>query len=138
MFFKIDVLKNFVISTGKHLCWSLFLIKLQAFSPASSLKRDYNAGFFLWILRNFWEQIFYRTPLAAASVTQNHLFYGSWTIYLSKVNHNLTQVFSRKRKIDRDVNDVLKRGTLLSCCTLFIISIKFHLFMCFVMEFCLE
>ena len=25
-----DVLKNFVISTGKHLCWSLFLIKLQA------------------------------------------------------------------------------------------------------------
>ena len=25
-----DVLKNFVIFTGKHLCWSLFLIKLQA------------------------------------------------------------------------------------------------------------
>ena len=25
-----DVLKNFVISTGKHLCWSLILIKLQA------------------------------------------------------------------------------------------------------------
>ena len=24
------VLKNFVIFTGKHLCWSLFLIKLQA------------------------------------------------------------------------------------------------------------
>ena len=23
-----DVLKNFVIFTGKHLCWSLFLIKL--------------------------------------------------------------------------------------------------------------
>ena len=31
MFFKIDVLKNFAIFTGKHLCWSLFLIKLQAF-----------------------------------------------------------------------------------------------------------
>ena len=25
-----SVLKNFVNSTGKHLCWSLFLIKLQA------------------------------------------------------------------------------------------------------------
>ena len=25
-----DVLKNVVIFTGKHLCWSLFLIKLQA------------------------------------------------------------------------------------------------------------
>ena len=24
------VLKNFIIFTGKHLCWSLFLIKLQA------------------------------------------------------------------------------------------------------------
>ena len=32
MFFKIDVLKNVPIFTGKYLCWSLFLIKLQAFS----------------------------------------------------------------------------------------------------------
>ena len=30
MFLKIDVLKNFASLTGKHLCWSLFLIKLQA------------------------------------------------------------------------------------------------------------
>ena len=30
MFFKIGVLKNFANFTGKHLCWSLFLIKLQA------------------------------------------------------------------------------------------------------------
>ena len=30
MFFKTDVLKNFAIFTEKHLCWSLFLIKLQA------------------------------------------------------------------------------------------------------------
>ena len=29
MLFKIDVLKNVVNFTGKHLCWSLFLIKLQ-------------------------------------------------------------------------------------------------------------
>ena len=33
MFFKIDALKNLVIFTGKNLCWSLFLIKLQAFFP---------------------------------------------------------------------------------------------------------
>ena len=31
MFFKIGVPKNFAILTGKHLCWSLFLIRLQAF-----------------------------------------------------------------------------------------------------------
>ena len=30
MFFKIGVLKNFEIFTGKHLCLSLFLINLQA------------------------------------------------------------------------------------------------------------
>ena len=30
MFFKIGALRNFAIFIGKHLCWSLFLIKLQA------------------------------------------------------------------------------------------------------------
>ena len=30
MYFKIGVFKNFANFTGKHLCWSLFLIKLQA------------------------------------------------------------------------------------------------------------
>ena len=32
MFFKIDVLQNFTLFTRKHLCWSLFLIKLQTFN----------------------------------------------------------------------------------------------------------
>ena len=32
---KKTVLKNYAILTGKHLCWGLFLIKLQAFRPAS-------------------------------------------------------------------------------------------------------
>ena len=31
VFCKKAALKNFAIFTGKHLCWSLFLIKLQAF-----------------------------------------------------------------------------------------------------------
>ena len=34
MFFKIGVLKNFANNTGKHLCWSLFLIRFQAFRPS--------------------------------------------------------------------------------------------------------
>ena len=29
----------------------------------SILKRDSGTGVFLWILRNFWEHLFYRTPL---------------------------------------------------------------------------
>ena len=40
MFFKISILKNFAIFTGKRLCCSLFLIKLQAFWPKPLLKRD--------------------------------------------------------------------------------------------------
>ena len=32
MFFEINVLKKFTKFTGKHLCWSLFLIILQAYN----------------------------------------------------------------------------------------------------------
>ena len=46
MFFKTSVFRNFANFTGKHLCLSLFLIKLQAFSPANLLKRGSNAGIF--------------------------------------------------------------------------------------------
>ena len=38
MFFEIGSLKNFAIFTGKHLCWGLFLIKLQIFRPATFYK----------------------------------------------------------------------------------------------------
>ena len=44
MFFKIGILKNFSIITGKHLCWNLFLIKLQIWRSAALLKRDSNIG----------------------------------------------------------------------------------------------
>ena len=53
MFFKIDDLKHFAIISENHLCWSPFLIKLQAFRPATLLKRDSNTGVFLWILQKF-------------------------------------------------------------------------------------
>ena len=33
MFFKIGVLKKFPIFTGRQLCWSFFLIKLQRQTP---------------------------------------------------------------------------------------------------------
>ena len=37
----------------KHLCWSHFLIKLQALRPATLLKRGSNTGVSLWKLRIF-------------------------------------------------------------------------------------
>ena len=54
------VLKNFTNFTGKHLCQSRFLIKLQAL-------HDPNTGVFLWNLWNFEEYHFYRTHSVAAS-----------------------------------------------------------------------
>ena len=44
---KMAILKNSVLFTGKHLCWNLFLIKLQAFRPVTLLKRSSSSGFFL-------------------------------------------------------------------------------------------
>ena len=44
---KNAVLKNSAIFTGKHLCWSLFLMNLQAFRPPILLKRDSYTGVFL-------------------------------------------------------------------------------------------
>ena len=39
---KIGVRKNLAIFKGEHICWSLYLIKLQALRPATLLKRDPN------------------------------------------------------------------------------------------------
>ena len=63
MFLKIVVLKNLEKSIGKHLCWSLFLIKLPAFSPATSLKRDSSTAVFLRIFKNtFFTEHLWTTP----------------------------------------------------------------------------
>ena len=67
LLFSINVgLKNNANFTGKHRCWSLFLIKLQAFRPANLLKVDSNTCFPVKfatylrtpILKNICEQLF--------------------------------------------------------------------------------
>ena len=52
-FYKVGVLKYFANFIGKHQCKSIFLIKLQAWTPATLLKRESNTGVFLWNLRKF-------------------------------------------------------------------------------------
>ena len=67
MLLKIVVLKKFAIFTGKRLCWSLSLIKLLNFRPASLFKRDSEKIVFLCAhCENFKYTFFYRTPLVAA------------------------------------------------------------------------
>ena len=64
MFFKIGVLKNFVIFTGKYLYWRLFLIKL---SPKSLQHR-----YFLVNIAKFLRTPFLRkTSVAASAVLKN-------------------------------------------------------------------
>ena len=43
-FIKKAVPKNFAIFTWKQRCWSLFLMKLQAFTSATLLEKDANTG----------------------------------------------------------------------------------------------
>ena len=53
------------------LIWNQKIIKLwlkDYHSPATLFERDSSTGVFLWILRNFWDQFFYRTPMVTASV----------------------------------------------------------------------
>ena len=68
MFFKIDVLKNLAMLTGKHLCWSYFLTKLQGWRTAIALKRDSNISAFLWILQR---NLFWRTSANGYVCTSN-------------------------------------------------------------------
>ena len=75
MFFEIGVLKNFANFAGKHLCWSLFLIKLQAYSKQKQS--------FAHVLKNF------------VNFTGKHL---CWSLFLIKFLTNFikdtpTQVF---------------------------------------------
>ena len=69
---KKDVLKNFVIFTGKNLCWSLLLIKLLALKPATLLKSDFNTGVFLWILQIFQEHPLWRTSASSCFSCYRH------------------------------------------------------------------
>ena len=46
MFFEIGALKNFAIFRGKHLRWSLFLIKLQACNVPVNIVKFFQNSFF--------------------------------------------------------------------------------------------
>ena len=85
------VLKNFANSTGKHLCWSLFLKKLQAFRPTTLLKRDSYTGVFLWNLRNFEEDLFRKTSERLLPCIDYFIIYSllqpiQYTIFIFTIN----------------------------------------------------
>ena len=83
MFFKIGVLKNFAIFTGKHLCWSLFLIKLiKGLKSCNFIKKRLQHRFFPVNIAKFLSTaFFYRTLPVAASKDK---------FLISNINDNLT------------------------------------------------
>ena len=67
MFLKIGALINFPIFTRKYLCWTFFLIKLQARWPTTVLKRRPKQVFYCENHKMFQNSFIYGTPLVAAS-----------------------------------------------------------------------
>ena len=60
--FKIESFKIFAVFTGKHLCWGLFLKKLQTFRLPTFLKSDSNTGVSCGYCRIFKNTFYYTTP----------------------------------------------------------------------------
>ena len=70
MFFKIAALKNFIIFTRKHLCWTLLLIKLH---------------FFLWEPVNFvWGWLFIIFFIFVAEMFLICSYFPDWTLQCHK------------------------------------------------------
>ena len=85
-FFKKDVLQSFANLTGKHLQWSLFSIKLQAFRPEKLLKREPNTvlSYEIYeIYEIFKDTLFYRTHPVAASERFVGLQWINWFLHFS-------------------------------------------------------
>ena len=66
IFIKVGVLKNVAIFTGKHLCWNLFLIKMQAWRSLLVKKKTPTQVFPFEYCKIFKTTFFYRIPTMAA------------------------------------------------------------------------
>ena len=89
MFFKIDDLKRLSIFTGKHRCWSLFLINLITSVTQLYQKETPTHGFSCEYCKAFQNSFLYRTPLVAASEFLTKLAKNN-----CKENHFSLEIFS--------------------------------------------
>ena len=85
LFFKIDFLKNLAIFTGKHLCWSLFLIKYRSEGVQQLYYKETQIQVFSCEYSEiFKNRFFYRTLLMAASNNYESLQTSMGTVFLQK------------------------------------------------------
>ena len=106
MFFKIGILKNFAIFTGKHLCWRLFLIKLKTLAWQLHQKDTPTQVFTFEYSKIFQSTFFYRTPPVATSVLSKRCsgkpinFTGKHfccSLFLIKLQVYKSQLYAKKR-----------------------------------------
>ena len=84
---KKDVLKNFVIFTGKHSCWNLLLIKSQDWGPKTLLKRDPNTGVLSCeYCKNFKKTYFEKHLWMTASVNSRSAIFQESLVLPFKLN----------------------------------------------------
>ena len=95
MFLKIDVLRNFASFTRKHLCWSLFLIKLQATLLKIRSFTEHLQWLLLWFLQ------------------QNNLIFSVITITLG-YNQKLSWKYKNKKSLYKNKKSLYKNIHLLS------------------------
>ena len=106
MFFKIGVFWNFTVFTGKHLCWSLFLIRLHAWRPTVLLKRCTSAGFFLEYYKIFKNCFFVEYPWwLLLAIVKTCIDDASYNSYFLRLSHNF---FSRLNVFNQGVIIVYK------------------------------
>ena len=93
MFFKIDILKNFVNSTVKHLCWSLF------FNEVADINKETSARVFSSeYCEIFKNNLFYRTPSVAVSVffVSNNSYQGPSLIQFRLKGNSKSKFLSKR------------------------------------------
>ena len=91
------VLKNFAIFTGKYLCWSFFLIKLQDSRPITLLKET-PTQVFSCEYYNIFKNTYFEKHLPTAASVNWKIFYRATENKLKwSLNKNENLLFTLKR-----------------------------------------
>ena len=81
--------------TGKNLCWSLFLIKLQVFRPATLLKRDSDTGISCEICEIF-KNVFFEEHLWKTASVVSFSWHLCWSLFLINLQVFRTATFLKR------------------------------------------
>ena len=115
---KVVFLKNFAIFKGNHLCWSLYLIKLQVFRPAALLIQVFSYEYCEILKTPVLKISCVRLLLTRHTSNICFLFYPDQTFL--RLDFSL---FSLK-----GFDDVLKRAFLISSLRLALLISSIHFF----------